>query len=122
MVRDRQRRYISQFERFYRDADAGDARHYDEKDVYKMVAYLTCEAHPNEYAMIYAFRETGGTDLDCNGRKLHLKDAASFLEAYTERRKFQRLDAKRTRGPIGHLLGMLCLSYTRKKEAGRYIL
>ena len=72
--------------------------------------------------MIYAFREVGGTDLDCNGRRLPLKDAAAFLEAYTERRKFQRTEAKRSRGPIGHLIGMLCLSYTRKKEAGRYVL
>ena len=56
-VRERQRQYISQFERFYRGTDTGDARasaraprarrsgnaatragRYDEKDAYKMVA------------------------------------------------------------------------------------
>lgn len=121
-VRDRQRQYIAQFERYYRGSDDGDARRYVEKDVYKMVAHLTCESHPDEYAMIFAFRQVGGKDLDCNGRKLPLRDAAAFLEAYTDHRKSQRQEAKNRRGPIGHCLAMLCLDRTRKKEAGKYLL
>ena len=118
--RARQQQFIAQFERFYKGDDEGAARRYNERDVYEMVAYLCGEDHPNEWAMIYAFRDVGGYELDCvQHRHLHVNDAAKFLTAYTERRDFQRRDAAKKRGPVGHvlycILGVLGLTKSRAK-------
>ena len=121
-VRARQKQFIAQFERYYKGTDAGDARRYHERDVYKMVAELCGEEHPDEWAMIYAFRDVGGYELDCvKHRHLRVNDAAQFLEAYTERRKFQEREKAKRRGPIGHTYACI-MGLFGPKDKAKYLL
>ncbi|KAH8082921.1 hypothetical protein JL720_8430 [Aureococcus anophagefferens] len=116
------KQFIAQFERYYKGTDAGDARRYHERDVYKMVAELCGEEHPDEWAMIYAFRDVGGYELDCvKHRHLRVNDAAQFLEAYTERRKFQEREKAKRRGPIGHTYACI-MGLFGPKDKAKYLL